>query len=89
MRSQLKKRGVKKLKVVYSQELPVKPVNTPLQNEEVLKNSADTAIGADTPRPGKRATPGSVSFVPPVVGLIIAGEVIKDLTGLRGNGLGV
>lgn len=89
MRSQLKKRGVKKLKVVYSQELPIKPVNTLPQNEEDSKAPADTAAGADTPRPGKRTTPGSVSFVPPVVGLIIAGEVIKDLTGLRGNGLGV
>ena len=37
----------------------------------------------------RRQVPGSTSFVPPVVGLIIAGEVIKDLTGVRGKGRGV
>lgn len=57
MRYELKKRGVKSLKVVYSEEIPQKP------------------IGADD----KTRTPGSVSFVPSVAGLIIAGEVIKDL----------
>ena len=57
MRRELKKRGVEKLKVVYSKEEPIKP-----QFEE-----------------GEEVIPGSVSFVPPVVGLIIAGEVVKDL----------
>ena len=57
MRRELKKRGVEKLKVVYSKEEPIKP-----QFEE-----------------GEEVVPGSVSFVPPVVGLIIAGEVVKDL----------
>ena len=56
MRRELKKRGVEKLKVVYSKEEPIKP-----QFEE-----------------GEEVVPGSVSFVPPVVGLI-AGEVVKDL----------
>ena len=56
MRKELKKRGIKNLKVVYSKEKPVIPTNT--DNKRV---------------------PGSTSFVPPVVGLIIAGEVIKDL----------
>lgn len=55
MRHELKKRGVKKCKVVYSKEEPVKSAN------------------------GERL-PGSVAFVPSVAGLIIAGEVIKDLT---------
>ena len=54
MRRELKKRGVKKLKVVYSEELPT--------------------------RTERRDIPGSVAFVPSVAGLIIAGEVIKDLT---------
>ncbi len=62
MRKELKDRGIKKLKVVYSKEIPIKPKNT--TGEEV---------------PGKRHIPGSISFVPSVVGLIIAGEVIKDL----------
>jgi len=57
MRRELKKRGVDKLKVVYSKEEPIKP-----QFEE-----------------GEEVVPGSISFVPPVVGLIIAGEVVKDL----------
>ena len=57
MRRELKKRGVDKLKVVYSKEEPIKP-----QFEE-----------------GEEIVPGSISFVPPVVGLIIAGEVVKDL----------
>lgn len=64
MRRELKKMGIDKLKVVYSKELPIKP----LENEET-----------DSPSEFKRQIPGSVSFVPSVVGLIIAGEVVKDL----------
>ena len=63
MRTELKKRGIKKLKVVYSKEIPIK-----------LDISSDEIIPE-----GKRQIPGSVSFVPSVAGLIIAGEVIKDL----------
>ena len=57
MRRELKKRGIEKLKVVYSKEEPIKP-----QFEE-----------------GEEVVPGSVSFVPPALGLIIAGEIVKDL----------
>ena len=64
MRRELKKRNIKKLKVVYSKELPVKPEI----NEEILKENEN-----------KRQAPGSIAFVPSVAGLIIAGEVIKDL----------
>lgn len=63
MRRELKKRGIKKLKVVYSKEQPI----SPKQNQEELQAS------------GKRQIPGSIAFVPSVAGLIIAGEVIKDL----------
>lgn len=66
MRTELKKRGVKKLKVVYSEEKPLKPIAGVLQDNE----NKDTA---------RRAVPGSVAFVPSVAGLIIAGEVVKDL----------
>lgn len=59
MRQELKKRGIKKQKVVYSKEIPIKQTET-------------------DPKTGKRI-PGSNAFVPPVVGLIIASEVIKDL----------
>ncbi|MGN0660134.1 MAG: ThiF family adenylyltransferase [Oscillospiraceae bacterium] len=62
MRRELKKRGVKKLKTVYSKE----PAITPFESEEEST---------------KRQTPGSNAFVPSVAGLIIAGEVIKDLIG--------
>lgn len=70
MRRELKKRGVKKLKVVYSEELPITPAN--------VKQAQDT--NAD----GKfvKVAPGSIAFVPSVVGLIIAGEVIKDICNL-------
>lgn len=72
MRYELKKRGVKKLKVVYSEEKPVRILDDKAVSEE--KNGV-----------GKRSIPGSVAFVPSVAGLIIAGEVIKDLTGLSGE----
>lgn len=68
MRRELKKRGVKKLKVVYSKEKALKPIKELLQFEE--KNDISSK---------RRATPGSIAFVPSVVGLIIASEVIKDL----------
>ncbi len=64
MRYELKKRGVKKLKVVYSKELPVTPV---CESDE---------------SPFKHRVPASNSFVPPVAGMIIAGEVIKDIVSM-------
>ncbi|MDE6003900.1 MAG: tRNA threonylcarbamoyladenosine dehydratase [Oscillospiraceae bacterium] len=64
MRHELKKRGIKNLKVVYSEEQPVKIINN-------LENS-------DT----RRSIPASNAFVPSVAGLILAGEVIKDLVKL-------
>ena len=63
MRKELKKRGVKKLKVVYSKELPDAVRN----DEESLQSSP------------RRSIPGSIAFVPSVAGLIIAGEVVKGL----------
>ena len=62
MRRELKKRGVRNLKVVYSQEPPLMP-----------------EPGEEMPAEGRRAVPGSVAFVPSVAGLILAGEVVKDL----------
>ena len=64
MRAELRKRGVKKLKVVYSEEVPMVP------------NKGRAVVSK------KRQTPGSISFVPPAAGMIIGGEVIKDLTRL-------
>lgn len=81
MRRELKARGVKNLKVVYSREQPLEPI-------------ADCAIscrehcicppGTKRKCAARRAIPGSVSFVPPVAGMILAGEVLKDLAGLGG-----
>lgn len=63
MRRELKKRGIEKLKVVYSREEAMTP-------KELLSDES------------KRVIPGSVAFVPSVAGLIIAGEVVKDITGV-------
>ncbi len=66
-RKELRKRGIRGLKVVYSQEPPM----TPVGNEE-------------PPAPGssRHQTPGSTAFVPPVAGLILAGEVVRALSGV-------
>ncbi|QSX08683.1 tRNA threonylcarbamoyladenosine dehydratase [Alkalibacter rhizosphaerae] len=75
MRRELKKRGVKKLKVVYSRETPI----TPLDLEEHCEtNLVDRPENQLVIKP-KRQTPGSISFVTSVMGLILAGEVVKDL----------
>lgn len=67
MRRELKQRGIKKLKVVYSKELPLEPIEA----EDFVSDEKRV----------RRATPGSIAFVPSVAGLILAGEVVKDLTG--------
>lgn len=77
MRRELKKRGVKKLKVVYSQEQPINPAEN---MESSCRTDCICPPGAEHKSTERRAIPGSVAFVPSVVGLIIAGEVIKDLT---------
>ena len=77
MRRELKKRGVKKLKVVYSEEQPTRPI------EDMSISSRTHCIcppGAKHKCTERRDIPGSVAFVPSVVGLIIAGEVVKDLS---------
>lgn len=77
MRHEMKKRGVKKLKVVYSEEKPTRPI------EDMSISCRTHCIcppGAQHKCTERRDIPGSVAFVPSVAGLIIAGEVIKDLT---------
>ncbi|MBQ3796971.1 MAG: tRNA threonylcarbamoyladenosine dehydratase [Butyrivibrio sp.] len=85
MRRELKKRGVKSLKVVFSTEDPLKPKSIEEQrNIEVSQDIInDDTQGKDINSPSRRSTPGSVSFVPSVAGLIIASEVIKDLTRIK------
>jgi tRNA A37 threonylcarbamoyladenosine dehydratase len=77
MRRELKKRGVKKLKVVYSEEIPTRPIEDMAIS---CRNHCICPPGAAHKCTERRDIPGSVAFVPSVVGLIIAGEVIKDLT---------
>ena len=77
MRHELRKRGVKKLKVVYSEEQPVRPINDMAIS---CRNHCICPPGAAHKCTERRDIPGSTAFVPSVVGLIIAGEVIKDLT---------
>ncbi len=80
MRKELKNRGVKNLKVVYSRE----PARKPLEDMSLsCKTNCVCPPGSEKRCTAKRQIPGSISFVPSVAGLIIAGEVIKDLTGIR------
>ena len=76
MRQALKKRGVKKLKVVYSEEKPIRPIK-----DMAISCRAHCICPPGTVRhcTDRRDIPGSVAFVPSVAGLIIAGEVVKDL----------
>lgn len=78
MRHECKKRGIKKLKVVYSTEKPTRPI-------EDMSNSCRTNCvcppGAEHKCTERRDIPGSVAFVPSVAGLILASEVVKDLIG--------
>lgn len=80
MRRELRKLGVDSLKVVYSKEEPIKPEE---ETETSCRNNCICPPGTVRKCTVRRDIPGSNAFVPPAVGLIIAGEVIKDLTGLN------
>ena len=76
MRRELKKRGIKRLKVVYSQEKPMTPIDDMAIS---CKSHCICPPGTEKKCTQRRQVPGSNAFVPSVVGLIIAGEVVKDL----------
>ena len=82
MRKELKKRGIKKLKVVYSKEPPMTPID-----DLAISCRTNCVCPPGTARKctQRRQVPGSNAFVPSVVGLIIAGEVVKDLTAMGGR----
>lgn len=82
MRKELKKRGIEKLKVVYSKEPPMTPID-----DMAISCRTNCICPPGTARKctQRRQVPGSNAFVPSVVGLIIAGEVVKDLTGVGGR----
>ena len=67
MRKELKNRGISKLKVLYSKETPI----------DVSDRTTEEELG------NKRSLPGSISFVPPVAGLLIAGQVIREIAGVE------
>lgn len=73
MRGELRKRGVRSLKVVYSKERPLKPA-APLISSHLQGSGTSLANG-----PNRRQPPASVAYVPPVAGYIIAAETVKDL----------
>lgn len=75
MRHELRKRGVESLKVLYSEEVPLKPKS----DEVITCKEGCVCTGGSKKCLAKRQIPGSISFVPPVAGLIIGGEVIKGL----------
>lgn len=79
MRRELRKLGIESLKVVYSKEEPRKPIGF----DETIDENSEGAEQMGSERKSERRVPGSTAFVPPVMGLIIAGEVIKDLTGIH------
>ena len=72
MRNELKKRGIKRLKCVFSTEKVIPPKEDEFNSDEIEEKNCGHV---------KRQTPGSNAFVPPVAGLMIAAEVVKDLTG--------
>ena len=87
MRRELKKRHVKKLKVVYSEEKPTRPIEDMAIS---CRNHCICPPGAEHKCTERRDIPGSVAFVPSIVGLIIGGEVVKvvflmELAGLKGR----
>lgn len=82
MRRELKRRGIRKLKVVYSKEPPMTPID-----DLAISCRTNCVCPPGTARKctQRRQVPGSNAFVPSVVGLIIAGEVVKDLTAMGGR----
>lgn len=77
MRHELRKRGVKKLKVVYSDEQPIRPIE---DMSISCRNHCICPPGAQHKCTERRDIPGSTAFVPAVAGLLIAGEIVNDLT---------
>ena len=83
MRRELKKRGVEHLKVVYSDEEPIRPLEGKFGadadglgfSEDDLGFSGEGKTGGS-----RRSVPGSTAFVPAVAGLLIAGEIVRDLS---------
>ena len=76
MRKECRKRGIDSLKVVYSKEIPIRPIAETQEGSGGRPGDQEETEGA---HPKRRATPGSAAFVPSVAGLIMAGEIVNDL----------
>lgn len=81
MRRELKKRGIKKLKVVYSKEPAITPLTESTESSECIPDGSSSKDA--NPVGQRKRIPGSNAFVPSVAGLIIASEVIKDLVSFQ------
>ena len=75
IRGECRKRGIRKVKVVYSTELPTRP----MEDAETVRRKEGIAPAAT-----RKDVPGSTAFVPSAMGLIIGGEVVKDIIGMGG-----
>ncbi|MDD3268625.1 MAG: tRNA threonylcarbamoyladenosine dehydratase [Syntrophomonadaceae bacterium] len=83
MRRELRKRGIDNLKVVYSREEPVKSLQN-LEHEEPFSENVSVCLHASKRIPSNhRSILGSIAFVPSVAGMLLAGEVVKDLIGYQ------
>lgn len=80
IRYELKKRGVKKLTVVYSKENPVK---SDKGSHNCKKNCVCPSKGEHIDCTGKKSIPGSTSFVPPAAGMLIASYVVREILGIK------
>lgn len=76
MRKELRKRGIPALKVVYSKEQPLEPIVT---ENSSCATGCICPVGTTRKCTARNQIPGSIAFVPSVVGLIMAGEVVKDI----------
>ncbi|MCX7614558.1 MAG: tRNA threonylcarbamoyladenosine dehydratase [Clostridiales bacterium] len=83
IRRELKQRGIKKLKVVYSKEPAISPIR---EEDGGCSKNCICPPGTKRNCSVRRQVPGSISFVPPVAGFILAGEVIKDIAGTNTTG---
>ena len=82
MRYELRRRGIKKLKVVYSREQAMTPIDDMASS---CRQNCICPPGTARKCTQRRQVPGSTAFVPAVAGLIVAGEVVKDLSGVRND----
>lgn len=82
MRRELRKRGIPNLKVVYSKEEPMKPrrVSADAETEAETKAGTESMAGIQREAARSKAVPGSTAFAPSAAGLLIAAEIVKDLT---------